>query len=191
MQQRRAPRAIAVIGLAAAGVVLGHWLAYRLAVPEPGVRAEVLARSGHGYWGLAVRGAVVLGVAAAVLTVLAAIRGRDDSTLHPQGLALRLAVAQVLAFSAMEVTERLVVGAPVAGLLHHGLFLAGLALQVGLAAAGAAVLLLLARATVRLAAALRPRRRLPARPARWRPVAGFVPRRPVLAGAAAPRGPPR
>jgi hypothetical protein len=190
MQRRRAPRAIVVIGLAAAGVVLGHWLAYRLVVPEPHVRAEVLARTGHGYWDLAVRGAVVLGVAAAALTVLAGIAGRDDGAFHGRRLALRLAAAQLLAFSSMEVAERVVAGAPVAGLLHHGLFLAGLALQVVLAVIGAAVLFLLGRATVRLMAALRPPRPLPLRPARWLPVAGSLPPRPALAGAASPRGPP-
>ena len=64
---------------------------------------------------------------------------------------------------AMEVTERLVVGAPLAHLFHHRIFLMGLALQLIVAAAGALLLLWLGRAAERVAEALgRPRGPRPA-----------------------------
>src|SRR5205823_2832840 len=57
MSERRSVRGMPFVGMAAAGVVAGHWLAYVLAVPASAERARVLIASGHGYWSLAIKAA--------------------------------------------------------------------------------------------------------------------------------------
>jgi hypothetical protein len=172
MHERRTVGGFALAGTAVGGVVLAHWLAYVLAIPAAHVRAEVLAASGHSYWVLGVKLAVVLGLAAFGTAFLRHVgrvapggeSGRD--AFSP--IATRLIFLQVIAFTAMEVTERLVVGAPLAHLFHHRIFLMGLALQLIVGAAGALLLLWLGRAAERVAEALA-RPRLP-RPAAVRTV---------------------
>jgi len=147
-----------VAGTAVGGVVLAHWLAYVLAVPTAHVRAEVLAASGHSYWVLAIKLAVVLGLAAFGTVFLRHLGGRAGGRESEEGsfssIAARLSLLQVLAFTAMEVMERLVVGAPVAHLFHHRIFLMGLALQLIVASVGALLLLWFGRAAERVAEAL-------------------------------------
>jgi hypothetical protein len=180
--------------MAVAGVVLGHWLAYVLAVPNVHLRAEVISASGHSYWLGAVKAAVVLGLTAIGAVVLrhlrCAVRGEPALGERFSSLALRLSVLQVTAFTAMEVIERLAAGAPVSQMLGHHLFLVGVAVQIGVALGGALVLLWLGRAAARIRDAIRtvslPR---PAtRASRPRSIDG----QPVLAlsGAAGVRGPP-
>jgi len=145
MPERRAVAGFPLAGTAVAGVVMGHWLAYVLAVSDPHVRAEVLAASGHSYWVLAIKVAVVLGLTA-LGTVLfrhlgARTRGGEPPEEPFSWIAARLSTLQVVAFTAMEVTERLVVGAPVAHMFHHHLFIMGLAIQLLVACAGALLLL--------------------------------------------------
>ena len=55
-------RRLPLAGAAVAGAVVGHGLAYALAVPEPGRRLAVLAGSGHAYWSAAIAAAIVLGL---------------------------------------------------------------------------------------------------------------------------------
>jgi hypothetical protein len=50
MELRGLARRLPLAGAAVAGAVVGHGLAYALAVPEPGRRLAVLAGSGHAYW---------------------------------------------------------------------------------------------------------------------------------------------
>jgi hypothetical protein len=162
MPERRAVGGFPLAGTAVAGVVLGHWLTYVLAVTDPHVRAEVLAASGHSYWVLAVKVAVVLVFAALGTVLLRHLGGRsrpEETAEEPfSWIAARLSVLQVVAFAAMEVTERLVVGAPIAHMLHHHLFLMGVAVQLLVACAGGLVLLWFSRAADRVADALgRPR----------------------------------
>src|SRR2546422_9277653 len=64
MHERRTVGGFALAGTAVGGVVLAHWLAYVLAIPAAHVRAGVLAASGHSYWVLGGKLAVVLGLAA-------------------------------------------------------------------------------------------------------------------------------
>ena len=195
MSQRRTVRGIPLAGMAAAGVVAGHWLAYVLAVPASAERAHVLAGSGHGYWSLAVKAVVVLAVLS-LGTVLAQrlngrLRGDEPVPDRPSRVALRLALLQVAAFTAMEATERLVAGAPVAGMFAHHLFVLGLALQVLAAAAGALVLLWFGRLAERIAevlALVRFPRPQPALAVSLR--LATTPAR-ALRGAAGVRGPPR
>jgi hypothetical protein len=194
MNERRTFRGLPLAGVAAVGVVLGHWLAYVIAVPRPDQRAEFLLGSGHSYWFVAVKLAVVLG-----LSGLGALAIRHlSSSLHPRSsagqtfswLMLRLALLQISAFTAMEVSERLVSGAPVAAMFQHQVFLVGVAIQLVVACAGALVLLVFGRVVARLADALgRAKQLRPSQaPIRLRPTPG----QPILllAGACGVRGPP-
>jgi hypothetical protein len=157
-----------LVGVAVGGVVLAHWLAYVVAIPGAHARAQVLAASGHSYWVMAIKFAVVLGLAALGALFLRHLdrspRTWESGQEAFSRIAARLSLLQVMAFIAMEVTERLVVGAPVAHLFHHRLFLMGLALQLIVASAGALLLLWFSRTAERVAEALgrpllpRPRR---------------------------------
>lgn len=182
-------------GIAAAGVVLGHWLSYRLAVPNGALRHHVLAESGHSYWLLAVRAAILLGLAGAGAVVGRQLLtpGRERQPVDQYvNSALRLGALQLAGFAAMEVAERAVSGAPIAGMFVHHLFVLGLAVQFLVACVGGVVVVALSRAGRRVALALRGRTplprvhelpRVPASPTRRRHL--------VLAGAAGVRGPPR
>jgi hypothetical protein len=195
MQQRRALRGLPLAGTATAGVVLGHWLSYVLALPENRLRGQVLMASGHGYWLTAVKIAVVAIVAALGTVAVRHLSGRwrDAAPLGERlsWLTLRLAVVQVVGFTAMEVTERLAFGAPIGGMFLHHLYFLGLAVQVLVAAAGALVLLWFGRAAASVAAGMgaRPRHAGAAAAAFVRVASSH--RRPlVLHGAAGLRGPP-
>ena len=116
MDDRRALRGLPLAGMAMAGVVLGHWLGYGLAVPDPHLRDEILAQSGHGYWILAIKAAVVLGFVSLGTVLIRHLSGRLRGE-HPEGdrpasLAARLAVVQITSFVALEVTERIGAGDP-------------------------------------------------------------------------------
>ena len=147
-----------LVGVAVGGVVLAHWLAYVLAIPGAHARSQVLAASGHSYWVTAIKFAVVLGLAALGALFLRHLdrspRTWESGQEAFSRIATRLSLLQVMAFIAMEVTERLVVGAPVAHLFHHRLFLIGLALQLIVASGGALLLLWFSRTAERVAEAL-------------------------------------
>ena len=193
MRDRRAFRGLTLAGMAGAGVVLGHWIAYAVAVPSAHLRSEVLADAGHDYWPLAVKSAVALAIAGlgALTLWLAAGTPPRDGTRSRMFLALlwRLGLAQIIAFTVLEVSERMAIGSPLGTLWHHHLFLVGVAVQIAMAVAGSLVLLGFRRAVIRILAALRARPRRPARV----PVLGSVPllpRRPVLAEPGLGRAPP-
>jgi hypothetical protein len=147
-----------LVGVAVGGVVLAHWLAYVLAIPGAHARAQVLAASGHSYWVMAIKFAVVLGLAALGSLFLRHLdrspRTWESGQEAFSAIAARLSLLQVTAFIAMEVTERLVVGVPVAHLFHHRLFLMGLAVQLIVASGGALLLLWFSRTAERVAEAL-------------------------------------
>ena len=158
MDDRRALRGLPLAGMAMAGVVLGHWLGYGLAVPDPHLRDEILAQSGHGYWILAIKAAVVLGFVSLGTVLIRHLSGRLRGE-HPEGdrpasLAARLAVVQITSFVALEVTERIAAGDPIAWMFHHHIFLLGIALQVVVAGAGALLLWWCGRVAARVAEAL-------------------------------------
>src|SRR2546421_12729829 len=60
---RRVGRPAALGPVGAVGMVLGHWIAYSLAAPRASVRTRLLASTGHAYWFLAVRVALVCALA--------------------------------------------------------------------------------------------------------------------------------
>jgi hypothetical protein len=155
---RRTVGGFSLVGVAVGGVVLAHWLAYVLAIPGAHARAQVLAASGHSYWVMAIKFAVVLGLAVLGALFLRHLDRPQRTWESGQDafseIAARLSLLQVTAFIAMEVTERLVVGVPVAHLFHHRLFLMGLALQLIVASAGALLLLWFSRTAERVAEAI-------------------------------------
>ena len=159
MSDRRSFRGFPVFGLAAAGVVLGHWLAYRILVPSEPARAQLLVATGHGYWVDVVRLAVACGLAGVGTLFVRHLAARDP---EPRAsfdayarLTFRLAALQMVTFTAMESAERIVNHVPLAGLYTHHLFVMGLAVQFLVACCGALVLVGLSRAAGRLADAVR------------------------------------
>jgi len=192
MPRERRLLGLPLAGMAAAGVVLGHWLTYVFAVPDPHIRAEILTASGHSYWLVAVKAAVVLGCIS-LGTVFVRHMGGGGESAGSDGfiaLAARLSFVQAIAFTAMEVAERVAVGAPLPQMLGHHLFVLGLAVQIVIAFAGAFVLLWFSRTVARLVRILLPDS-LP-RPATVFICPSYPALRPiaVLAGAGGVRGPP-
>jgi hypothetical protein len=192
MRTRRAFSGLPIFGTAAAGVVVGHWISYQLAVPDTHLRHHVLLASGHGHWLLLVKLAVAVALAGAV-TVVVRFASRTGPAGGADGLSWlvgRLALVQAVAFTGMEIVERLGSGAPVAGMFAHHLFLLGLAVQLLVASAGGALLTWLSRAARSVAQAVRSLPHLAAtRTTVVRPASFFVPR-PSLATSAGIRGPP-
>jgi hypothetical protein len=194
MNGRRTLRGLPLVGAAFGGVVLGHWLSYLLAMPRAGIRSEILMVTGHAYWLTAVRQAVALAVVslgAIALRQFRLVRSNHQSRpVGPGGLALRLVSLQVLGFLALEVTERVVAGAPISSVLAHHVLVLGLLVQVVVAASAAVLLSLFARAAGAIARAL-----VMARFPRPTPRAFFRPAvmvlRPLLVtGSSGPRSPP-
>jgi hypothetical protein len=164
----RGSRLRILLGVAMAGVVVGHSLAYFAALPNASARAELLARTGHSYW----TGAVLLALALSAVAFARHIRNhvRLPLTEGATGqnhllVAVWLAAIQVSAYAVIEVTERLASGYPIQQMFHSALPLIGVAVQVLVACASTLLLGLLARAQkhsqARLPGAL-PRRRHPA-----------------------------
>jgi hypothetical protein len=193
--QRRALRGLPLAGTAVVGVVLGHWLAYSLAVPAPTLRAEILAASGHSYWLLAMKAALVLGLVALGTVLIrhlgARVRGEQAVAETLPWLAARLAGLQVLAFTAMEVTERIAAHQAAGQMFRHHIFLLGVAVQLAVAVAVAFVLLWFARAARRIVSAIAIRTSPGPPAASTRFDLQLAPRPRAMSGAASVRGPPR
>jgi hypothetical protein len=195
MRGRRAFDGLPVAGTATAGVVLGHWLSYLLAIRETRLREQILSTSGHGYWLGAVKVAIVAVLIALGSVVVRHLRGRARADAlfgeRLSSLTGRLALLQLIGFTAMEITERIAFGASVGAMFVHHLYFLGLAVQVLVAAAGAVVLLWFARAADRVRSAVLGGRRRIGTPA-VRVAATPSPARPplLLVGAAGLRGPP-
>jgi hypothetical protein len=191
MRGRRAFGGLPLFGTAAAGVVIGHWLSYQMALPDTHLRHHVLLASGHGHWLVVVKVAVAFALAGLV-TLVVRFGRRTSPTPAPYSWAIgRLALVQAVAFTSMEVVERLGIGAPVAGMFAHHLFALGLAVQLLVACAGGSLLVWISRAVRRMARAFRARPSVPAvcSPP-WRPVTAQAPAgRSISANEI--RGPPR
>jgi hypothetical protein len=147
------------LGVAAGGVLVGHWLTYRLLVPGDAPRQALLSATGHAYLGLANAAGLALGLVALAAVFLDRITNRDTEPATLRALAVRLATFQVCAFAAMELIERLTSGAPASGALHDGLLPVGMAVQVAIALIGALAVrwLLLTASRVNAVAATLPR----------------------------------
>ena len=177
-----------MLGVAVGGVLVGHWLTYRLVAPESHARAQLLRSTGHAYLGLANDAGLVLALSAIAALFLGRLAGGDGMGV---GITRRLIAFQAGAFVAMEVLERLTAGDPVAPLLHGWVLPFGVAVQCGVALAGAWAIRWLFRAADRVASLLA----RPAQAATGAVVDAVLPRawvpRPFPALGAAPvRGPP-
>jgi hypothetical protein len=160
MRWRRLAHRLPLTGAAVAGAVLGHMLAYLLAVPQPSARVALLGATGHAYWTAAIAAATVLGLASVASTLGRRFRaGLQPGRLQPSQsvgcLAAQLAGLQIAIYVVQEVLERLEVGIPAAALLNGRLLLVGIAVQVGIAAAVAVLLAVAGRVAEAAGRALR------------------------------------
>ncbi len=183
-------------GAAVAGAAVAHTLLYLVKVPDTRARDAVLAATGHAYWSVAVAAAIVLGLAAACS--IAARQFRHG--LHRAGaardrvdrLALRLALYQSAIFVVQEGVERLAAGGAGGDLVAtSNLLLTGIAVQVLVALAVAAVLAGLGRAAEAVGRALRAAAPPASGLANARWPARRVRRSRLLGGPAAIRAPPQ
>jgi hypothetical protein len=181
-----------VLGAATAGLVLGHALAYLIAIPDPHERAFALQRAGHAYLPALDQAALMLAIAGVAAVVVRAFARRGDGATERFGrLGALLVVVQTSAFACQEVLERLVSGAPLGELARDHILLIGLLVQVVVAMVAAGVLWLLARTSARLAATVAIRASLP----RYRsvfalPVTARRPHVALFATAGSVRAPP-
>jgi len=178
----------AAFGVAAGGVLLGHWLTYTLAGLRGQEAPEALAHTGHGYLALANDLALMVALAGVALVFLGRLTRGDDDVPSWRATALRLAVFQVAAFGAMETLERLTAGAPMHDLV--GLIPLGVAVQSVLAVAGALLIAWLLRAAASIEAALGTAPPLPRPAAVSLAIVSLVPRARFAVAAVGIRGPP-
>jgi hypothetical protein len=189
-------RRLPLAGAAVAGAVVGHGLAYALAVPEPGRRLALLAGSGHAYWSAAIAAAIVLGLASVATTLArsfrAGLRTPGRSAREPlRRLAGRLALFQVTIYLLQELIERAAAGVPLGSPVDVRLLLAGIATQLLVAAVLAVGLAFFGRVAEGAGRALRRRRlhRPDARSPQLRPT-GWVRPAILLAAGLGGRAPP-
>ena len=142
-----------MFGAAAAGLVLGHALAYLIAIPDPHERGFALQRAGHAYLPALDQAAMMLAIAGVAAVVVRAFARKGDGATERFGrLAALLVLVQTFAFAGQEVLERLVSGAPLGELAHDQILVIGVLVQVLVAIVAAGVLWLLSRTSSRLAA---------------------------------------
>lgn len=179
-------------GLATAGVVVAHVLAFWLAAPNPVRREHLLEATGHGAWPIVV--ALTLGALVACMAGFAAGRLREERRAPPavlvRGIVTRLVILQVAGFVLLEAIERLAIGHDLTELLSEPVMAIGLVAQIVVALAGAILVALFAHIVDRLALLLRPIPRAPRVLLPGDALDFSVPRSRFVTGAAIPRGPP-
>ena len=191
MRERPRLRGFPIFGTAAAGLVLGHALAYLIAIPDPHQRAFALQRTGHAYIPALDQAVLMLLVAGMAAVVVRAFARAGDRTEGFGRLATILVVAQTCAFAAQEVLERLVSHAPLGGLAHDHILVTGIVVQVVVAIVAAAILWLFARTATRLAAVVSVRASFPRVHVVFAlPVTARQPHAPLFATAGSVRAPP-
>jgi hypothetical protein len=153
LRDRHTLRGLPIFGIGVAGIVLGHWLSYLIAVPDPHVRFDLLARTGHFYLPFAAQVAAIACLAAIGALVLLRLHADHEGLPATGALILRLVVSQVVLYLAVEVVERFGAGAPLGHMLEDDLLPIGVAVQVIVAIAGGILLRWLSRAAERLAGA--------------------------------------
>jgi hypothetical protein len=196
MRWRRFTHRLPLTGVAVAGAVLGHMLAYLLAVPSPTVRVALLGATGHAYWTQAIAAASVLGLASLAATLRRRFRagllaGPPQPTERLGRLAGQLAGFQIAIYLVQEALERLEAGIPAHALVDGRLLVIGVTVQGVIAVALAVLLAAAGRVAEAAGRALRPRPRR-AEPA-GRPVVEPVVAWPsrLLAAGRGSRAPPR
>jgi hypothetical protein len=140
--------AFRLAGTAAAGVLAGHFLGYRIVFPGSPQRHAILIETGHGYFPMALRFAAMIAVIAGAATLAGGYaRAKAGGSAAPERhvTTAKLALIQIGAFVGLEFMERLVSGVP----FHHFLLpilVAGALAQIAIAAVGAALIGALYRA---------------------------------------------
>jgi len=177
------------LGLAAAGGLAAHGLAYRIAEPDAGHRSRLLEQTGHGYLDPTLLGSLCLAL------VLVGFAGRvlaGSRYLSAPPLWL-FALAPPVGFVLQEHAERMLHdGAFSLSTAFEPMFLVGLLLQLPFAL----VALLAARALLAAARALArqlgqpPRFRLAPAACLSVPATDLIPAAPALVGARGQRAPP-
>jgi hypothetical protein len=110
-------RGVSVFAFAVAGLVLGHALAYVLAIPDPHHRNLVMTGTGHDYVPVATQLGLILAFAAVAARITHGMVARREGTPSGFGpLATRLMAVQVVAFGGQEIVERVAAGAPLVDL---------------------------------------------------------------------------
>jgi hypothetical protein len=196
MRPRRLACRLPLPGVAAAGAVVGHMVAYALAVPEGTARLALLLTTGHAYWSAAIAAGLVLGLVSLATTLLRHFRagllpGQPRPHLPLGRLAAQLAGFQVAIYLVQELLERVAVGAPLASLLDARLLGVGVVVQVVIATCLAILLRTAGAAAEAAGRVLRLLRRRAV--AIGRPVPGPTVAWPsrLLAGGHGSRAPPR
>jgi hypothetical protein len=197
MRWRRVAHRLPLTGVAVAGAVVGHMVAYVLAVPEPTVRVALLGATGHAYWTATIAAALVLGLASLAATLGRRFRagllaGRPQPGEPLGRVAAQLAGFQVAIYLVQETLERLEAGIAPQALLDRRLLVTGVAVQTAIALVLAVLLTLTGRAAEAVGRALRrPRRQLA--PSGRTPVVDLVAVRAsrLLAAGLGSRAPPR
>jgi hypothetical protein len=160
MGWRRVAHRLPLTGVAVAGAVVGHMVAYVLAVPSPTVRVALLGATGHAYWTAAIAAASVLGLASLAATLRRRFRaGLLASRPQPSDrlgrVAGQLAGFQLAIYLVQETLERLEAGIPAHALLDGRLLVTGVIIQMAIALALAVLLTLAGRAAEAVGRALR------------------------------------
>ena len=138
-------RTVATVGVAAAGLVLGHWLAYEFGAAHTQEREQLLRAGAHAYLPYAVQVAVLTATLGLAAVFLARLTRREANGSLARDTA-RLASLQTGAFATLEIGERLLAGASLHDLAHGRLLVIGLCVQVAVALCGATLLRLTERA---------------------------------------------
>jgi hypothetical protein len=140
-------RFLSLVGTATAGLLAAHELDYRLIVPDPLHRHDLLLRTGHGYLSKALFFALIVGVMSLIGSLAVGIaRGRAmTGASRTRSIAGFLALVQAGGFLLLEGVERVIVGAaPDDRFL--AVTLAGVAVQIASALVGSLLLRLFERA---------------------------------------------
>ncbi len=113
-----------------AGVEGGHWLAYRVVYPDPYLRAQALADSGHHYLSYAPLFFAIVGAVALCAFGMGVLRRRSSDLGTAQVSLLPFLLVSPVAFALQECIERLFVGGwPFAAVLAPT-FMPGLLFQL-------------------------------------------------------------
>jgi hypothetical protein len=164
MRWRRVAHRLPLTGVAVAGAVVGHMVAYVLAVPSPTVRVALLGATGHAYWTAAIAAAVVLGLASLAATLgrrfrAGLVSGPPQPGEHLGRVATQLAGFQIAIYLVQETLERLEAGIPVHAVLDGRLLVTGVIVQTAIASVLAVLLAAAGRVAEAAGRALRPRPR--------------------------------
>jgi hypothetical protein len=148
VRQRRSCSGLPWVGVAAAALLLGHWVAYALTYRQIQLRDVVLAQTGHSYLAWAGKFSFVIAFVAVAWLVTEACTGSASATeqhAHFLPVAARLIGIQIVGFSALEVIERMMVRAAVLEMFAHSTYALGVLMQVITALVGAVIVLWLTR----------------------------------------------